>query len=163
MKFPIFSGLPGFQCHEITLVTAGNLESSCRFVRRNRKGAAAVEFALIAPVFFLMVFGMIEFGRAIMVEQVITNAAREGARLAVLDGSTATNVRTQVTSYLSSASISGATITLNPTDPSTAAYGDPVTVTVSIPFTSVSWLPTPWFLSGKTLTASAVMRRETVQ
>ena len=35
-------------------------------------------------MFFLMVFGMIEFGRAIMVQQVLTNASREGARVAVL-------------------------------------------------------------------------------
>ena len=39
-------------------------------------------------MFFMLVFGMIEFGRAIMVEQILTNAAREGARVAVLDSAT---------------------------------------------------------------------------
>ena len=55
-------------------------------------------------------------------------------------------------------------VTINPTEPTTAAYGTPVTVTVQIPYSSVSWLPSPWFISGTTnLTASTVMRRETVQ
>ena len=113
-----------------------------------------------------MVFGMIEFGRAIMVQQVLTNAAREGARVGVLDSPTPTagQVSTTVTTYLQNAGISGATVTTNPTEPTTAAYGAPVTVTVQIPFNKVSWLPSPMFLTATTqLKASAVMRRETVQ
>jgi Flp pilus assembly protein TadG len=147
-------------------VTEVKLEKACRQCRRNRRGAAVVEFAIVAPLFFLMVFGMIEFGRAIMVKQILTNASREGARVAVLDSQTATasQVNTMVTTYLQNAGITGATITINPTEPTSAGYGAPVTVTVRIPFSSVSWLPAPWFLTGGTnLTASTVMRRETVQ
>ena len=113
-----------------------------------------------------MVFGMIEFGRAIMVQQILTNASREGARVAVLDSPTPTagQVQSTVTSYLQNAGISGATVTIDPTEPTTAGYGAPVTVTVNIPFASVSWLPTPMFLGTSTkLRASTVMRRETVQ
>jgi Flp pilus assembly protein TadG len=132
--------------------------------RINRRGAAAVEFALVAPVFFLMVFGMIEFGRMIMVQQVITNASREGARIAVLDGTTGAEVISAVNSYLQGARLSGANVSVNPVEPSTAGYGAPVTVTVTIPFGQVSWLPSPMFIGGGTvLTASSVMRRETVQ
>ena len=108
-----------------------------------------------------MIFGMIEFGRMIMVQQVVTNGSREGARLAVLDGTTANDVTNAVTTYLSGASISGATVTVNPSDPSSAGYGAPVTVTVSVPFNQVSWLPSPMFLGGTTMSASTVMRRET--
>ncbi len=123
-----------------------------------------MEFALIAPVFFLMILGMIEFGRAVMVQQVITNASREGARVAVLDGSSNSEVMSSVDTYLEIARISGAEITIDPTEPSSAGYGDPVTVTVAIPFSQVSWLPTPMLIGGGTeLTASTVMRRETVQ
>ncbi|TFG81694.1 MAG: pilus assembly protein, partial [Chromatiales bacterium] len=46
-------------------------------------GTAAVEFAIVAPVFFLFVFGLIELGRIVMVQQALTNAAREGCRTAV--------------------------------------------------------------------------------
>lgn len=145
------------------------LERLCRFCRINRRGAAAVEFALVAPLFFLLIFGMIEFGRMIMVQQVITNASREGARAAVLDGSTHSEVQQTIDDYLSSASISGATVQIVPYEPSTAGYGEPVTVTVQVPFSQVSWLPGPMltmFLGRDkniNLTATTVMRRETVQ
>ena len=122
-----------------------------------------MEFAIVAPVFFLLVFGMIEFGRMVMVQQVITNASREGARIAVLDGTTTAEVTTAVNNYLQGGSINGATVTVNPNPPSTAVYGAPVTVNVSVPFRQVSWLPSPIFLGGSTLRATTVMRRETVQ
>jgi Flp pilus assembly protein TadG len=118
---------------------------------------------VVAPLFFLLVFGMIEFGRMVMVQQVITNASREGARLAVLDGTTAAQVRAKVDDYLSKGAISGATTLVDPAEPQTAVYGDPVTVTVSIAFSQVSWLPSPMYLGGKTLSAATVMRRETAQ
>ena len=124
-----------------------------------------VEFAVVAPLFFLMVFGMIEFGRMIMVQQVITNATREGARMAVLDGSTTTAVRTTVKNYLQGATIpvQDDQITVSPDPPTSAGYGEPVTVAVSISFDQVSWLPSPMFLGGRAMTATSVMRRETVQ
>ena len=147
----------------------------CRRRRRvcqRRLGAAAVEFAIVAPIFFLMIFGMLELGRAVMVQQVITNASREGARIAVLDGSLVTGtvaspgVRDSVQRYLTSANIDAdsVTITIDPATPSSASYGAPVTVTVSVPFSEVSWLPTPKYLVGnRTLSSATVMRRETVQ
>lgn len=110
-----------------------------------------------------MVLGMIEFGRMIMVQQVITNASREGARMAVLDGATTAGVQTAVQNYLQGASIRGAEVDVDPNPPTSAGYGDPVTVTVSVNFNQVSWLPSPMFLGGQTLTAATAMRRETVQ
>ena len=64
----------------------------CGLFRKQRRGAATVEFAVVAPVFFLLVFGMIEYGRMVMVQQIIVNAAREGCRAAVLDGSTGPSI-----------------------------------------------------------------------
>ena len=139
------------------------LHKPCRSYRKQRRAAAAVEFAIVAPVFFLLVFGMIEYGRMVMVQQVITNASREGARAAVLDGAETTEVVTTVNGYLTSGSISGATTTVSPDPPTDAAFGDPVTVVVSIPFSQVSWLPSPMFLGGQTLRATTVMRRESAQ
>jgi Flp pilus assembly protein TadG len=131
-----------------------------------------VEFAIVAPIFFLMILGMLELGRAVMVQQVITNASREGARMAVLDGAQRVGsaddpgVIDSVERYLTNANISpdSATITIDPYTPSDAGYGSPVTVTVGIPFSAVTWLPAPRYLTGgKTLSATTVMRRETVQ
>ncbi len=127
-----------------------------------RRGTAVVEFAVVAPVFFLLVFGMIEYGRMVMVQQILTNAAREGARVGILDNSTEGNVQTAVDQYLSAANINGATRTVTPNPPSSAASGTAVTVTVSVPFSQVSWLPAPFFLGNTTLSYTATMRRETM-
>ena len=64
-----------------------------------------MEFAVVAPIFILLLFGMIEYGRMVMVQQMLTNATREGARQAVLDGATTEGVRNTVKNYLSSGGI----------------------------------------------------------
>ena len=116
-----------------------------------------MEFAIVAPVFFILVFGMIEFGRMVMVQQVITNASREGARLAVLDSATTDEVGSTVDDFLESGAITGAEVTVSPDPPSNADYGEPVTVTVEIGFDEVNWLPSPMFLDDLNLSASTVM------
>lgn len=50
------------------------------------RGQALVEFALVAPIFFLLLFSLIEFGRAVYYIQMLNNAAREGARYAIVHG-----------------------------------------------------------------------------
>jgi Flp pilus assembly protein TadG len=133
-------------------------------IQRRRPGTAALEFAIVLPLLFTMLFGIIQFGRIIMVQQVLTNACREGARMAVLDGSNAAGVTTAVQNCLANGSVSGATVLLSPSDPSTAVYGQPVTVTVRIPVNRAVWIANPAFVPGTTqLSASATMRRETVQ
>jgi Flp pilus assembly protein TadG len=47
---------------------------------KNQKGASAVEFAIIAPLLFVLLFGIVEGGLALYNKAVITNACREGAR-----------------------------------------------------------------------------------
>ena len=69
---------------------------------RRKRGAAAVEFAIVAPLFFMLLFGMIEYGRCVLVQQMLTNASREGARRGVLDGTTTQDVVDVVQSYLAS-------------------------------------------------------------
>ena len=140
-----------------------NMHKVCGSFRKQR-GAAAVEFAVVAPIFVLLLFGMIEYGRMVMVQQMLTNATREGARRAVLDGTTVSNVKTTVRDYLSGGhiTVNDAEITVNP-DPSSAASGDPVTVSLTVPFSRVSWLPSPMFLGNANMTATSVMRRESVQ
>jgi Flp pilus assembly protein TadG len=128
-----------------------------RFV--NRCGAAAVEFAIVAPVFFLLVIGMIEIGRALMVQQVLINASRVGARQAVTAGATTSAVQTAVKDYASSVAVPSVSVSVTP-DPAAAKSGDTMTVTTSVNYNSVSWLASPWFLGGKTLTASSKMRKE---
>jgi Flp pilus assembly protein TadG len=116
--------------------------------------------AVVAPLLFLLIFGMIEFGRAVMVQQVLTNASREGARRGVLEQTTAAEVETVVLAYVTNGSVTGATVTVSPSSLDSVGFGDAVSVTVSVPFDQVSWLPAPWFLGGIDLTAQSTMRGE---
>ena len=68
---------------------------------RSQQGAALLETAIVLPMIMLVCVGIFEFGRAYQTWQVLTNASREGARLAVLDGQTDAAVRTRVNDYLS--------------------------------------------------------------
>jgi Flp pilus assembly protein TadG len=136
-----------------------------RRIAKKRLGVAAVEFAIVAPLFILLTFGILEYGRMVMVQQVLTNAAREGARAAVLDGATIAGVRTGVNNYLTGASVPAASVDVNGgIEPSTLNLGDPVTVTVQLPFGQISWLPSPMYISAnRQLRAGCVMRREAAQ
>jgi Flp pilus assembly protein TadG len=123
---------------------------------------AATEFAIVAPVFFMMVIGFIEFGRALMVQQVLINASRVGAREASTTGATMAEVQSAVENYASAVSVNGVSVSVSP-DPAAAAAGTTITVSTSVPFNNVSWLSTPWFLGGKKLQASSEMRKEGFQ
>jgi Flp pilus assembly protein TadG len=97
-----------------------------------------VEFALVAPVLVLLVFGMIEFGRMVMVQQVLTNAAREGARVAILSSSTDAQVTSAVVAYMTSGqlptdAVASAKVAVERTVPF-AASNTASRVTVSYPF-----------------------------
>jgi Flp pilus assembly protein TadG len=131
-----------------------------------RRGAATVEMAVVAPVLFMLVLGSIEFGRMMMVTNVVTSAAREGARSGSISGSSNSDVtaaiNTALTQYGLDSSKATTTIKVNGTvaDVNTAVTGDQITVGVTVTYGDVAWV-TPFFL-GKTnpLGGMAVMRHE---
>lgn len=66
----------------------GNRESRhFGLLRRVQRGGTLVELALVLPVFFLIIFGILDFGRAIWAYNTIAYAAREGVRYAIVRGS----------------------------------------------------------------------------
>ncbi len=131
---------------------------------QNRRGAAAVEFAVVIPAFLAIVFGIVEFGRAFNVLGILNTAARNGARQGCLNGSNNTKISSAVTTTTSGAGINGVTTTVLvngvAADANTAKSGDTITVTVTVPTANVSWMPHPWFLKTQTLQSTCVMRRE---
>ncbi len=129
---------------------------------QRRSGAAVVEFAIVAPLMMFMTLGMMEVGRMVMVKQLLVNASREGARLAVLPGASAEEVQSQVSGQLANESVSGVSVSLNPTALSTAPAGTAVTVTVSVPASAITWVPKPLFSFNTTLQASTTMRKESM-
>ena len=131
--------------------------------RRRSRGQALVEFALVAPIFFLMLFAIIDFGRFIYYVQILNNAAREGARYAIVHGSaslngsgppesgtsnsdpTGNNVKTVVRNWAVGVVGSGSsTLTITPTWPDgDNARGHTVNVTVGYDFTALIPVPLP--------------------
>jgi len=109
-----------------------------RRFRRREGGQAIVEFAVILPVFLLMVLGMIDLARAWNAKQVITDAAREGARWGVVREPPvdAAFINGVIADALNAAGFdaSQATITLTPAD-AAGARGTVFSVNVQYPYT----------------------------
>lgn len=87
----------------------------------NERGTALLETALVLPMVLLISVSIFEFGRAYQTWQVLTNASREAARIAVLPGTTDSDIQTRVQQYLTAGQLVG-----------TAAIGIDRTQTISI-------------------------------
>ncbi len=106
--------------------------------RRQRRGAAVVEMAVVMPLLITLLFGIMEFGHRFMVYQTLIQAAREGCRVAVLQGSTDADIRARVGSYMTAAGLPNYTVTLT-----RATQADPTeTVRVSVNKADVTLLGT---------------------
>jgi Flp pilus assembly protein TadG len=131
--------------------------------RRPRRAAASVEFAVVAPVFFLIVFGMVEVGRGLMVIHLLNNAARTGCRAGAVEGRANSDISAAVMGCLSGQGITTEAVSVQvndgTADASTAQAGDEITVIVSIPVSKVTWIPGGSYLQG-TLSAQYTLRRE---
>jgi Flp pilus assembly protein TadG len=125
-----------------------------------RKGLVTVEYAVVLSLVFVVLWGIIEMGRMVLVADCLIQAAQEGARVGIVPGSTSAQVTAEVNTILSGSFVSGATVTTTPSDITTLKTAQPLTVSVSVPFSSVSWLPTPQFLKNKVLKTSCVMLKE---
>jgi Flp pilus assembly protein TadG len=141
-----------------------------RRVGRRDDGSELIELAIVLPILLLVVAAIIDFGFLFQRYEAVTNAAREGARVAVLPNYTAADVQARVNSYLAASGMSSA-----PTLPSVVYSTDTlpsgstisvVTVTVDYP-AQLNYLGPIAALVGGTqatsimLRAVSVMRTET--
>jgi len=133
-----------------------------RKMKSNRRGAAAVEFAMVAQVVIFFLFGMFEFCRFTWCLQAVENAAREGARYAVVNTANGTNadVQLQVTNLMGGTNnqLSNFTVVVAKVDPTNgnfldannnvvataalapfnnAGFGDSISVTITANFNPV--------------------------
>ena len=99
------------------------------------RGAVAVEFALVVPVLLLIVFGIIDFGRALNAQIVLTGAAREGVRLAALGES---NAAVQAAVTAAAPDLSGVTATVESNCPPGAGPNANARVEVSYNFSFIT-------------------------
>jgi Flp pilus assembly protein TadG len=130
-----------------------------------------VEVAVCFPVFLLILIGIIEFGRAMSVNQLLNSGARIGCRAAILDGSTNTAVSNIVKQHVSSTvgcNESNVTVTITITSGTTGATvstlsaaktSDVIEIDVAVPFANVSWAVTRW-LSSASVRGECSMQHE---
>ena len=136
--------------------------------RTNQRGAALLETAITIPIILLIAVGIFEFGRAYQTWQVLTNAAREGARVAILSGVSDDDIRTTVRGYLSSGRLPNATTAAVNIDRNVALGTSSASrITVNYPFQFIVLNPvvrlvSPNSTTGQPLTMQAValMRNE---
>ena len=122
---------------------------------RNERGAAAVEFALIAPILLLLLMGIAEFGRAYHIQTTLSGAAREGVRAMALENSPAA-ARAAAKKAAPTVALTDGQIAVSPSAcPTTAgAPATTATVTINYPMTFITGM----FGSTITLTGTGVMR-----
>jgi Flp pilus assembly protein TadG len=133
----------------------------CMPPRRTRKphrtGVAAVEFAMVAPVFFILVIAAFEFGRINVIRHTADNAAYEAARHAMVPGATAAEAVGEAQRILRIVGTRGARVTVNP--PTLGPSVDQITVTVDVPMAQNGWI-TPRFTRNTTIRATSTLRTE---
>jgi Flp pilus assembly protein TadG len=127
-----------------------------KFLLKENKGQSIIEFALLLPILLLVVFGITEFGRAIMTKDVLHTASREGARLAAVSSpADSLDIRDRVIQVLSAANITPKDIIISfSTDDRT------VWVTATTDFEVLSGGVLDPFVGTFTLTGKTVMRYE---
>lgn len=138
--------------------------------QRGRRGQAVVEFALILPVFMLMLFGAIEFGRAYYTLHLLTNAAREGARTGMLPEKLEADVTSTVNDFLQDAGLGGSwssSVTVKDSGGETraggladAVEGDRIHVVVTHDFHVLTGRIIPGFSGTVQLSGRCVFRHE---
>jgi Flp pilus assembly protein TadG len=132
----------------------------CRHLRRcarRRRGAVVVEFAIVAPLFFLLLFASVEFARMNMMRHAADNAAYEAARHAVVPGGTSAEATTRANTLLGVFGFQGAIVTVNPT--SLDDDDQSVTVTVDLPVNENAWI-FPRFTGNMSVRGKSTLRTE---
>lgn len=137
-------------------------------LRHNERGAALLETAITIPIILMIAVGIFEFGRAYQTWQVLTNAAREGARQSILVDKTDDEVRAAVRNYMQAGGLPGfssASVNIEravPMGTNTASR-----ITVNYPFSFIVLNPvvqlvTPTSTTGAPITMQSValMRNE---
>lgn len=140
--------------------------------RRPRWGTAAVEMAFVVPVLGLIMLGMFELSRGVMVRQLLTGAARKGCRTGIIHQYGNVDITNDVTNIMQDNGFGSTlfnpptigTITITVTDPNgntlsdalDAPPGSTVSVQVAIPVSSVKWL-TSYFLTNTMVESDTVV------
>lgn len=127
---------------------------------KSEKGQSLVEFALVLPILLLLVFGIVEFGRAFNTYLIISNASREGARYAVVgaeNGEIIDAIEAKTSTLGSSVDI-----LISPEDKSSRTNGEPVDIKVSYSLSLITPIVGPLISEDNSLNIESIttMRME---
>lgn len=131
-------------------------------ITTDQEGAALLEFAIIMPLFFALIFGIIEFSLLLYNKQIMTNAAREGARLGIIVKSPrvpVSEIRTEIKKYAQNHLVTFGSDTLQDEDINIvrdgSTFGDELRITVDYDYQYL-------FFSNSTIPikATSTMRME---
>ncbi|MEC9094475.1 MAG: TadE family protein [Planctomycetota bacterium] len=129
-----------------------------RYFKLNRKGAALVEFALVAPIFLLMVFASIEIIQLNMIKKLVQEAAYFTARDAIVPGASIEDAEATAAKILGYMNTQGATISIN-NDGILDETSNSVTVKITVPVSDNSFL-IPKLSNSMKISATATMSTE---
>ncbi len=121
---------------------------------KSQDGQSVVEFALLLPVFIVVLFGIMEFGRLWEMSNVLTSAAREGARVAAVSDPDVVRATAAAQNVLNASRITNATVTVSGPNGS-----NEVSVTVALSYSPLSGSIIPG-LATFSLSRSTTMRWE---
>jgi hypothetical protein len=124
---------------------------------QNRQGATAVEFALTAPLVFMLLFGSLELGHANMMYHTAEAAAYEGARKGIIPGATAADCVAAANDLLAITRTRGATVTVVPS--TLTSSDEKLTVQIEIPYSRNS-ITVPFFTRSLTIRRECTLSRE---
>jgi Flp pilus assembly protein TadG len=135
---------------------------------RNPRGAALIETAITIPLVLLVSVSIFEFGRAYQTWQVLTNAAREGARVSILTDQTDTQVTAAVRNYMTSGRLPNAATAPITVERSVAFNGNTASrITINYPFNFMVLNPVARLVRSSsnlggalTMSAVSIMRNE---
>jgi len=127
--------------------------------KKARRGLAAVEFALVASLVFVLLIGLIDYGWIFLKMQQITQAARAGARAAVVADSTTATVATTIDAWMDEADIATFSYVMTPGDPSIEP-GLPIKVEITVPTNQLALIRTSLIPVPPNLKAAASMAKE---
>ena len=132
-------------------------KSGQKQIQRSRRGAAAVEFAVTAPIFFLFLLASFEFGWTNVIRHTADNAAYEAARTAMVPGATAAEATAKANGLLKIVGARGAKVNITPSNITTSTTS--VTVEIDVPMKK-NGLITPRFTGKTTLHSEATLKTE---
>lgn len=134
-----------------------SIRTDSRLHKLDRNGAALTEFAIVAPLLFLLFFAAFEFCRVAMIRHTADNAVYEGCRLGMIPGSTTGEAEAEARRVLSTLGVNHVNVAVTPQ--TFADDSASVTIRVEVPLDENSFVPNQ-FVAGRTIIRELTMRRE---